>query len=56
MSSVYEVINPATEKAVTQVALADVAQTDLVIEKATWVTAFSVAGFITSYTLLPKRP
>ena len=34
MSSVYEVINPATEKAVTQVALADVAQTDLVIEKA----------------------
>ena len=34
MSSVYEVINPATEKAVTQVALADVAQTDLIIEKA----------------------
>jgi len=26
MSSVYEVINPATEKAVTQVALADVAE------------------------------
>ena len=34
MSSVYEVINPATEKAVTQVALADEAQTDLIIEKA----------------------
>ena len=34
MSSVYEVINPATEKAVTQVALADVEQTDLIIEKA----------------------
>ena len=34
MSSVYVVINPATEKAVTQVALADVAQTDLIIEKA----------------------
>ena len=34
MSSVYEVINPATEKAVTQVALADVAQTDHIIEKA----------------------
>ena len=34
MSSVYEVINPATEKAVTQVAMADEAQTDLIIEKA----------------------